>query len=288
MENPLVIYHGNCADGFTAAWCVRKAYPNADFFAGFYGENPPDVSGRKVIIVDFSYKKDILLKMSESAKSIIILDHHVSAQNDLKDIKSPKKESPIGWIPDSGVYALFDMERSGARLAWDWFVGGIPNFLVKHVEDRDLWRFRMEQTKAFQANLFSYEYTFDNWDRISHICADDYNYWNFVYEGEAILRKQNKDIAEFIKATAHRIILNGVSVPAINCPYMWGSDACHIMAQGEPFAAYYYNTDIGTTFGLRSADDGMDVSEIAKIYGGGGHKNAAGFKLQKEFLLKEI
>ena len=49
------------------------------------------------------------------------------------------------------------------------------------------------------------------------------------------------------------------------------------MAQGQPFAVCYWDTLQGRVFSLRSTDDGMDVSEIAKQYGGGGHRNAAGF-----------
>jgi nanoRNase/pAp phosphatase (c-di-AMP/oligoRNAs hydrolase) len=52
--------------------------------------------------------------------------------------------------------------------------------------------------------------------------------------------------------------------------------------QGEivtpAFAACYWDTPEGRVFSLRSIGD-FDVSEIAKQYGGGGHKNASGFRL---------
>ena len=54
------------------------------------------------------------------------------------------------------------------------------------------------------------------------------------------------------------------------------------MAEGEPFAACYWDTPEGRVFSLRSSSDGVDVSEIAKQFGGGGHKNAAGFKIAPE------
>lgn len=70
----LCIYHGNCADGFGAAWVVRKALgESVEFVPGVYGQEPPDVEGKDVIIVDFSYKYDVLVKMSWKAHSIIIL-----------------------------------------------------------------------------------------------------------------------------------------------------------------------------------------------------------------------
>jgi oligoribonuclease NrnB/cAMP/cGMP phosphodiesterase (DHH superfamily) len=75
--------------------------------------------------------------------------------------------------------------------------------------------------------------------------------------------------------------IGGHSVPVASLPYTLVSDAAHAMAQGEPFAACYWDTAEARIFGLRSADDGIDVSEIAKTYGGGGHAKAAGFKVAR-------
>ena len=84
----LCIYHGNCADGFGAATAVRIALgaDSVDFHAGIHGKLPPDVTGRSVIIVDFSYKRELLIEMAEQAESILILDHHKSAQIDFSDL----------------------------------------------------------------------------------------------------------------------------------------------------------------------------------------------------------
>jgi len=265
----LCIYHGNCADGFTAAWVVSKALPDAEFYEGHYGSPPPDCTGRDVLMVDFSYKRPVLLEIAAQAKSVLILDHHKSAQADLVDLPS-------------NVTAIFDMGRSGARMTWDYFLdmeGNAPSKLIQHVEDRDLWRFKNENTRAFQANLFSYEYTFANWDAIGKICSDAAEYQRFVAEGEAIERKHFKDVRELIAAAAMRGTIGGIDVPVLNAPYFYSSDAGHIMAQGEPFAACYWDTPKGRVYSLRSSDEGMDVSEIAVAYGGGGHRNAAGFTL---------
>lgn len=286
MRNTICIYHGNCADGFTAAWVVRKALGDGvEFYAGVYQQDPPDVTDKNVILVDFSYKRPVLEKMCETAKSILILDHHKSAQHDLADWDAVGRmgECPIIEVGKCRVECWFDMERSGARMAWDhFFPGKEPGSLIKHVEDRDLWRFRMEQTRAFQANLFSYEYTFENWDMIDALCADDYKYWSFIEAGNAIERKHFKDIKEFINVAENRMVIAGHDVPCLNAPYFWSSDAGHIMSDNEPFAACYWDQPDGRVFSLRSNKDGIDVSEIAKQFGGGGHKNAAGFKVSIE------
>ena len=264
----LCIYHGNCADGFTAAWVFSKHFPEADFHAGFYQTDPPDCTGRRVVMMDFSYKRPVLLKMAEVARSIVIIDHHKSAEMDLVDL--PKN-----------VQTIFDMNRSGARMVWDFFdnEGDDPPLLVKHVEDRDLWRFNLKNTKAFQANLFSYEYTFENWDKINQICQDVNTYDQFIKEGEAITRKHDKDIRELISVAATREIICGYNVPVLNAPYFYSSEAGHIMAKNEPFAACYWQSKNEREYSLRSEEGGIDVSEVAKTFGGGGHKHAAGFRV---------
>ncbi len=285
---PLVIYHGNCADGFTAAWAVWKIFGDeADYYPGVYMQPPPDVQGRRVILVDFSYKRHVLEEMAKSAASILILDHHKTAAADLKGYPKPEGAHPGdpylgGWIPDTGIYALFDMERSGARLTWDYFHPGklVPN-LVRYVEDRDLWKFKLPASREVNAVIFSYDYTWQNWEDIYVTLSDDRGVGDFEMIGAAIERKHFKDINELLKVCRHRMVIGGYDVPVASLPYTMSSDAGHIMGEGEPFAACYWDTAEGRTFSLRSSEKGIDVSEVAKRYGGGGHKNAAGFSIPK-------
>ena len=88
-EKIICIYHGNCADGFGAAWAVWKRFPNAEFFPGVYGQNPPDVSGKRVIMVDFSYKPSVLKEMAKKATSFLVLDHHKSAVEEINAFENP-------------------------------------------------------------------------------------------------------------------------------------------------------------------------------------------------------
>jgi len=267
MKDTICIYHAKCADGFTSAWAVWKKYPDIEFLPATYGDNVPDVTNKDVIMVDFSYKRHILLDMAEQAKTILILDHHKSAQEDLVE------------LPDN-VTAIFDMEKSGARLAWEYFH---PNtdvpMLVMHVEDRDLWKFNDSNTRAFQANLFSLEYTFENWEHVHHVCGDKLNYDTFVAGGEAIERKHFKDVKELISVASYESVLDDWPVPFLNAPYFYSSDAGDIMSERRAFAVCYYDTKDERVFSLRSnAEYGSDVSKLASKFGGGGHKNAAGFR----------
>lgn len=268
---PLCIYHGNCADGFGSAWVVRKFYgaDGVDFHAGIYGNPPPDVTGRDVILVDFSYKRPVLADMAKVANSIKILDHHKTAEEDLYRLwEDPEFDG-------TAVEVFFDMSRSGAGLTWDHYFPTEPRpLLINHLEDRDLWRFALEGTREIQASVFSYPYDFEVWDKLMAMDTAALR-----AEGVAIERKHHKDVAELVSVTKRMMKIGGYVVPVANVPYTLASDAGHLMAVDAPFAACYWDTPEGRVFSLRSREDGADVSEIAKLYGGGGHKHASGFRV---------
>jgi oligoribonuclease NrnB/cAMP/cGMP phosphodiesterase (DHH superfamily) len=159
-------------------------------------------------------------------------------------------------------------------IAWDhYFPNQQPPKLIEHIQDRDLWLFKLEGTREIQATVFSYPYDFEVWDRLMASAPS-----TLFVEGSAIERKHHKDIAELVGVSKRRMIIGGYDVPVANLPYTLSSDAGHLMGKGEPFAACYMDDPSGRTFSLRSSPEGVDVSEIAKLYGGGGHKHAAGFK----------
>lgn len=283
---PLCIYHGNCADGFGSAWVMRKYFRGAiDFHAGVYGDPPPDAKGRDVYIVDFSYKRPVIEQMALECASLLVIDHHKTAAADLDGLRGFNTVAEfIGYrgapgVPTVGV--IFDMTRSGAGLTWDVCFPNLPRpALINHIEDRDLWKFAIPGTREIQAAIFSHPYDFEVWDRLFGL--DDLQ--QLVHEGAAIERKHHKDIAELLKVTRREMKIGGHIVPVANLPYTLVSDAANLLAQEAPFAACYWDTPKGRVFGLRSRADGMDVSDIAKQYGGGGHRNAAGFTLPYERL----
>lgn len=296
MQNnlkPICIYHGNCFDGFTAAWAVRHAFGDQfDYHAGVYQDAPPDVSGRHVVIVDFSYKRDVLLAMGRVARSMLVLDHHKTAQEDLAGLPPPVLpnnaaahfDEADGWA-GSGVdpalpRVVFDMDRSGAGIAWDFFHPGVerPAFLA-HVEDRDLWRFDMPFTREVHAAMSAYPFDFGAWDEIAATPIIE-----LARQGAGIDRKHKRDVAELVAKLSYTMKIGGYIVPVANLPMTMTSDAGNLMCNGlngefkPAFAACYWDTPDGRVFSLRSVGD-FDVSKVAAQYGGGGHKNAAGFRL---------
>ena len=280
----MVIYHGNCADGFSAAWCFWRRYRNgADYVAGVYGKPPPDVTGRDVYLVDFSYKRAVVEEMLRTARRVTLIDHHKTAIDDLLPLKSDMAATNNNGMGDNFGW-FCDLNRSGATLAWDYlFPGEDRPLLLGHVEDRDLWRFKLPGTREIQAFVFSHEYSFELWDKL--MSADQVELLKMTAAGAAIERKHHKDVAELVAVCKRRMVIGAYDVPVASLPYTLVSDAAHLMAQGEPFAACYWDTAEGRVFGLRATDEGVDVSEVAKQYGGGGHAKAAGFKVPRGHVL---
>lgn len=263
MSENVIIYHKDCFDGVTGAWIVNKylrdkGERDIQLTPATYGDLPPNVKNKKVVIVDFSYPRTILDKMLADAESLIVLDHHKTAAEDLK------------YFP----HAVFDMDRSGAGIAWDWFFLGKPRpWLVNCVEDRDLWKFSLPLTKAQMAYIASIPMNLEFWEELSQEGAEDVA----VY-GRSILKYiENYGHKSIEHASMHE--LGGYAFWIINVSYQNCSDHLDLMMKVKdwPLSAYFFLRGDGKwQFGMRSRGD-FDVSEVAKKYGGGGHKNAAGF-----------
>jgi len=318
MKPLLCIFHSPCGDGFGSAWVVNRFCKQVgipvEFHPGIYQKPPPDVTDRHVLMVDFSYKMDVLAEMHHQALSLLVLDHHKTARDDLGVLLPAPllTEMVERWADDQSYYsahALFDMERSGAGITWDYFYPGKPRpRLIDHIEDRDLWRFKIPGTREINACVFSYPYEFDVWNNLVDQCESKHGgATDLVMQGAAIERKHHKDIGELLEIVTrpmrfrvgppHDEAPNTVVVPAANLPYTLTSDAGHLLCErglrgqksravgvhslsfSNPFAVCYWDTPDGRQFSLRSRDDGMDVGEIAKLYSGGGHPHAAGFRV---------
>lgn len=295
----VVIYHDKCMDGFTAAWAIWKRWGDFPvYLPRNYGMAPDfDPAGKHVLIVDFSFSEAVLRGLAQDgAASIVVLDHHKSAAADLEPFArfkdKPERFTPpvvasmIGDLARNGItaiLALFDMDRSGAGLAWDFANEyahirlGRPT-LVNLVEDRDLWRFELgDASKFLHLALTSGEATFERWD------AADRDIDSFVDKGQAIAAYRDSLVDE-IAERATNIVIDGQHGLGVDCPYALASDVGHRLLEDWPaaeFAAAIVRGEQSVSYSLRSRDDRADVSLIAKKFGGGGHRNAAGFKVPR-------
>lgn len=288
------LYHFPCDDGFAAAWVVRKKWPDVVLKGVNYGLAFPDVAieGRNVLIVDFSYKPEVLASLSERAKSIVILDHHKTAEADLKGVNrivGASHENAQRCFdkllgPGMNVLAEFDMQRSGAALAWSFCFPNDPRpRLIDNIEDRDLWLMKREHTRCLSLLLRSYPYDFAVWDDLM-TAFDDIggDRGNVLAEAHAIERFYDQKLAEMLPTVVLKQIGKWEGVPVAHAPYAFASDLAHEMLKAHPaapFAAVVVDAYGGRTYSLRSEDSRQDVSEVAKTFGGGGHRNAAGFRV---------
>jgi oligoribonuclease NrnB/cAMP/cGMP phosphodiesterase (DHH superfamily) len=271
---PLVLYHANCPDGFCAAWIAHLTFGDqADYVPVQYGQEPPEAANdrdRPLFILDFSYPRDVIFRLAAMRHAeMVVLDHHKTAEAALKDIEIDLVANNCG----DALTVRFDMEKSGGRLTWVHFNPdkGVP-WLVQYTEDRDLWRFALADSRAINAALSSYSRDFDAWNALSLIGPR-----SLVPEGEAIERYKDGLIREICRG-AREITLSGHKILAANTSTLF-SEVAGELAKDRPFgAAWFIRSDGICQWSLRSRDGGIDVSEIAKAYGGGGHRNAAGFQ----------
>lgn len=282
---PFCVYHHGCTDG-TGALLAATLALDVEACPGVHNEKPDfeKFVGRDVLFVDFSYKRPVLEEIVKVCRSLLILDHHVTARDDLAflDAALPTWEEHVA---NPGVRALFDMNRSGAMITFDYLLRtsdrGIPLGLLhnmvefmERIQDRDLWKNTIQDNNEFIIALRSYPHTVEAW-----IPLVKRGVQALVSEGYPIQRYYRQRVEEF-KANAMFQELDGHRVPVVNCPFFAASEVAGELAEGHPFAAGFYHTGTKWTFSLRSRGD-FNVSELAKKFGGGGHAQAAGFAVEK-------
>ena len=258
-----VIYHADCTDGFGAAYAAWKLLGNrAEYHACKHGTPPPDVAGKNVVILDFSFDNATTKKMIEESNGLLVIDHHKSAMVELHDISN----------------TIFDMNHSGTVLSWNFFHPGKepPKFLT-YIEDRDLWKWELEYSKEFSAAFDMVPFEFEEFEKFE----DDSVFDDARKRGSYILA-YSKTVIKKVCEKASLRKMGGMDVMVVNASH-WMSEIGARLAPDCDFAMIWYwdHQDKRTKISLRAFHDTVDVSEIAKKFSGGGHKKAAGFTLPK-------
>jgi len=269
----LAIVHGNCTDGTFSAiainiYCEENGLPKPDIFYGIYGkDNLPDVRGKNVIMADFSYDRPTIERMHEEAESLVVIDHHKTAEKELAGLD----------------YCIFDMNKSGCVLTWNYlFPEQIPPIVFSYVQDRDIWTWLLHKSKEVSAGLRLFTHK-----ELLTMDTDHIRSLNFVEElmtsGEPIVKYMDQQVNSVVKrALSDPKLFNigGYEVPCINSTALIseiGNQTC--LNSGYDFSAQYLFTDDSMVFSLRSVGD-FDVSAVCKVYGSGGHRNSAGMSFK--------
>lgn len=277
-----VIYHGGCQDGFAAAWSAWKLLENkAQYFAAYHDQEPPEVKGKNVAILDFAYSRSMMEKLANEANSLIVLDHHISNQEPLKDFP----------------YAVFDMNKSGAMMSWNFFHSTKePPLFIQYVQDRDLWKWSLPKSKEFSVAFFEVPFSFTEYDKFLKQSEID----RAIVYGSYIQKHTEKQVKLIAKGAVNRKLF-GYNCKVVNsCVYR--SELGHELAKqsggiGVVWSFNHSNQTIRISF--RSDDDFHNVAEVSKALSSlglshsetsnaGGHSRAAGFIMSSKYNIEDI
>ena len=280
-----VLYHGNCADGFGSAFCVWLYYKqtygilsaNKIRYIPCVHSNDPlsaefveKLTGANILMCDFSYKYDQLIRIINVANTFMILDHHKTAQQDLERVPLEMK--------------IFDMSRSGAIITWDFF---FPNVSIPKVlgliQDRDLWTFKMSGTNEFSTYLFEQEFSFELFESFLDLDKLDLAIQTgskWLEYKKIIISNMSKRAVPIIQKINNKLMIVLYVSSAAEFASDVGNAVFKYFPLGDFSAVFSHDLETESTrFSLRSEDHRADVSAIAKQCGGGGHRNAAGLAI---------
>jgi len=282
MKPPLVIHHRD-QDGFVGA-LVAEAMLNkpCEFYDTNYGEVAPDVTGRDVIVVDFSFPRDQQIAMQKKAKSIHTFDHHEKAQESLAGLPN----------------VSFDMKRAGCQVLSDHLKEVCPDaknweevckerpglkVLSDYASDKDLWQFKLPNSREINTAIDSRELTRDAYGEMEKLTTKD-----LYTEGQAMMRYRDSLIHQISKDAELAEMKDEKGKPfrflAVNGSLAIRSDLGEALVDlakehkdelgCEPVGVVYQKKGDIVQASFRS-DGSVNVNHLLEPYGGGGHPSAA-------------
>jgi uncharacterized protein len=276
-------YHAGCPDGFGAAWSVWRAWGERARYLPRGHSDPFDASnhvGEQVVFADISLANEPLRALGDVADQVIVLDHHITALDHFRSDLSLENV-----LIRSGHVISFDLSHSGSVLAWQYFHPDEPvPELLRYVEDQDLWSWKLPLSGEVNAAIGSYPRRFDVWTGLA-----ERPWQELAVEGAPILRAQRIEVERALHA-AHPVSLGTRRVEAVNAMHhrsVLGHELAKRAAFGLPIGLVYRLTERQVDVSIYSIGD-ENVATIACEYGGGGHRNAAGFSIPLEQWLADF
>lgn len=278
MKKILAIYHKNCIDGTTAAAVMLKKFSQASFFPLVNGYTAEDLdpvfsmidNETEIYTVDCGSGARELL---DKGFKVTTIDHHIGTK-DYFDLIA-KQNSNFTYI--------FDNEKSGASLTWQYFFPDekLPE-LVKLVEDSDLWKWQFGDDTKY---VNSYLWMFVN-DPQTVLSIMEGNLDEVKMKGEVISNYSNKEILEQVELPSINIKICEYIVPAYNITTYTSACGNILSERNNQTAVMFTIKGDMVKFSFRSkTDQSPSALDLAKILGGSGHVNAAGAKVSfKEFI----
>ena len=276
MKSITILYHANCPDGFSAAWAAWKKFMDtADYMPVEHQTPPPELKDKIVYLLDFSYKAEVMKKIAKENKELFIIDHHITAE---KEIKLLVRSAKLPATYNLQLTTILEMDHSGSYLAWKHFhpTKSVPK-IIQYVEDSDLWRFKKTHTKEVTMILSMEPFTFKAWDKFAKKLEKKKALNEIIKKGKNISDYENS-LVQRIASKAVSVEFENHKVSAVNSPILISEIGNELIQRNPPLGIVWYADGNKIKVSLRG-NGNIDLSKIAEKYGGGGHKNAAGFKL---------
>lgn len=283
----LCIHHYDL-DGHCSAAIIKYRYTVVKCHEMNYEDEIPweDIKDEVVFIVDFSFGLEDMKRILKEAKRVYWIDHHVSAIKNLESI--------------SGLVAgLRDVEEtySGCELTWKYIFPNDPMPRAVHL----LGRYDVHDYA--DPDVIPFEYSMMTEDTDPNTCMnlwvnlfnnqDDPGEFDFlekenvvnehIEEGRPMQEFVEKMNVDTVKRLAVTVLLDGKKFLAVNS-YLVNSNALERVFQAKRWDAMlvFYRQSGGWSVSLYNGDHGqVDCAEIAKKFGGGGHKDCGGFFCKK-------
>lgn len=263
MKKIAILYHKNCTDGFSAAWAAWRALgKTADYIPVVHQEPPPEgLEGKTVYVLDFCYDEPVTKHLAGITERITAIEHHAMRAEAVALTKG----------------GVFNNNNSGAVLAWQYFhpKKKVP-ILLKYVEDNDLWRHKLPQSKAMTAYLRTVPFDFKTWNKLEKEIATARGRKQCFEKGNLLLNQEMQLVDRLVKENAEFVEFRGHTALAVNSPFFRDNIGHALCTAYPPFGIIWDERKGKTVVSLRS-NGTFDVAALAAHYGGGGHKAAAGF-----------
>jgi oligoribonuclease NrnB/cAMP/cGMP phosphodiesterase (DHH superfamily) len=267
-----VLYHFPCKDGFTAAWLANKYLKVDEFIPCPVNLTPSQIKDKDVLMLDVCFSRTNMKKLVRDARKVTVYDHHKTALPILQELAEKYNKNKFDYV--------YDINKCGSMITLEQLhIGRKPekylNF-VSYIQDKDLWIWKNQASKEIDAYISLYDYTFENWDYLKDKLASDFS--EMVRDGSTVLRYKDRLVKQIIEMTMQK---NEEGVISINSPVLQSEIGNEVASKGKYVKIWHTNNKNNESVSLRSEGD-FDVSEIAKKYGGGGHKNSAGYNVTNE------
>jgi oligoribonuclease NrnB/cAMP/cGMP phosphodiesterase (DHH superfamily) len=267
MERTIILYHGNCPDGFGGAYAAWKKFGDtAEYRPMSYGNPvPEDLAGARVYFIDFCYDQERMDAVKAVASTLTVLDHHEGVEE----------------VSTSMPEHVYDANRSGATIAWSYFHPETPvPYLLSLIEDDDLFRFTNPDTRPLLAYISVKPFSFEFWDELASDLADPARSEALLTKVRAyreyfdLLVEQSVERAKLVEFEGYEVYA-GTTHPIKPMVSAFGNA---LAKKKGPMGLVLQIRTEGIAVSLRG-DGSLDLTTIAQKYGGNGHPSSCAFFL---------